>query len=156
MAFNGVLGIRLPQIIVSTQDLRRRIDESRAFNLDKLQQTLEAIRPGKTHARPDLRSAYVAPRNETERKLAEIWQLLFGIDRIGIHDNFFELGGHSLLAIQINSKVRETFQVELPTESLFEQPTVAVLAEHVNALMALCDSRSVPATQESGREEILL
>ena len=67
-------------------------------------------------------------RNQVERTLAEIWQRLLGIDRVGIHDNFFELGGNSLLAVQVGARLREVFQVELPPSSFFEATTVAELA----------------------------
>ncbi|NJK49698.1 hypothetical protein HC931_17500 [Candidatus Gracilibacteria bacterium] len=54
---------------------------------------------------------------------------MIGIDRIGIYDNFFELGGHSLLAVQTISRLRETFQIELPLRTLLsDAPTVAQLA----------------------------
>jgi acyl carrier protein len=57
------------------------------------------------------------------------WQELIGIDRVSIYDNFFELGGYSLLAVQTISRLRETFQVELPLRTLlFDAPTVAQLA----------------------------
>ncbi|NEQ24793.1 MAG: hypothetical protein F6K28_37960, partial [Microcoleus sp. SIO2G3] len=81
------------------------------------------------HLRPNLRNVYVAPREETEQSIALIWQELFGIEQVGIYDNFFELGGHSLLAIQLLSKLRDSFQVQVPLHSLFEAPTVADLAE---------------------------
>ncbi|MHC5857704.1 type I polyketide synthase [Nostoc sp.] len=81
------------------------------------------------HSRPNLQTAYIAPSNEIEQKIANIWQELLGTELVGIHDNFFELGGHSLLAVQVTSRLRENFQVELPLQSiLFDAPTVAGLA----------------------------
>ena len=50
---------------------------------------------------------YVAPRTDTERTLAAIWQELLGIERIGIHEDFFSLGGHSLLAMRLVSAMRK-------------------------------------------------
>ncbi|HEY9297068.1 MAG TPA: phosphopantetheine-binding protein, partial [Phormidium sp.] len=81
------------------------------------------------HPRPLQANAYVAPRNEIEQGIANIWQELIGIEKIGVYDNFFELGGHSLLAVQTISRLREAFQVELPLRTLlFEASTVAELA----------------------------
>jgi acyl carrier protein len=73
-------------------------------------------------------SEYVAPRTETEEKLAEIWAALFKFERVGIHDNFQDLGGHSLLAFQLVSRLRDVFQLELPLSSVFESPTISELA----------------------------
>ncbi|HVJ17716.1 MAG TPA: amino acid adenylation domain-containing protein, partial [Polyangiaceae bacterium] len=50
-------------------------------------------------------SEYVAPRDERERKLAEIWQRALGVPRVGRSDDFFDLGGHSLLAVKISNEV---------------------------------------------------
>ena len=84
--------------------------------------------PGYDSERPDLGSAFVSPRTPSEELLARIWCELLGLNEIGVEDNFFELGGHSLLAIQVISRVREAFRVEMPLRSLFEAPTVAELA----------------------------
>ncbi|MHC5731882.1 MAG: phosphopantetheine-binding protein, partial [Nostoc sp.] len=62
-----------------------------------------------THPRPNLGNDYVAPRTPVEQSVANIWQQLLGIERLGIHDNFFELGGHSLLATQVISQLRKSF-----------------------------------------------
>ena len=73
--------------------------------------------------------SYVAPRNETEQRLAEIWQEVLGRGQIGAEDNFFELGGHSLKATQIVARVRTKLGVDLPVRSVFEAPTIAALAQ---------------------------
>ncbi|MBD1943541.1 amino acid adenylation domain-containing protein [Coleofasciculus sp. FACHB-712] len=76
--------------------------------------------------------AYIAPRNPVEEKLAQLWTEVLDLERVGIHDNFFELGGNSLVATQLISKVRRTFQVEIPLRNLFELPTIAGLAENIS------------------------
>jgi len=78
--------------------------------------------------------ASAAPRSPTERALAAIWTELLNVEHVGIEDDFFELGGHSLLAIQLVSRVRDAFGVDLPLRNLFDHPTVAKLAEAIDAL----------------------
>ena len=76
---------------------------------------------------------YVAPRTPLERQVADIWTEVLGVERVGAFDNFFELGGHSLLATQLVSRLRKTFDIELPLRNIFESPTVASLAEQISA-----------------------
>jgi len=87
--------------------------------------------PDPEQTRPDLQVEYVAPRTEIEAALTEIWVQLLGLEQIGIFDNFFDLGGHSLLATKVVSRVRETFEVELPLRTIFESPTIAQLSESI-------------------------
>jgi acyl-CoA synthetase (AMP-forming)/AMP-acid ligase II/acyl carrier protein len=75
-----------------------------------------------------IRREYVAPRNETEQKLIEIWQQILGIEKVGITDNFFELGGHSLAAIKVAHSINEYFNVNVNLNQLFEQNTIKQLA----------------------------
>ena len=73
--------------------------------------------------------AYLAPRSETEARLAAIWSEVLGMERVGVDRNFLDLGGHSLTAMRIMSRVQERFGVQLPLTAAFERPTVAQLAE---------------------------
>jgi amino acid adenylation domain-containing protein len=83
--------------------------------------------PAVDQNRPEPEESYVAPRTQAEEMLAKIWAEVLKLDKIGIHDNFFALGGHSLLATQVISRVRNTFQVEVPVRTVFEMPTVVEL-----------------------------
>ena len=71
------------------------------------------------------------PRNQREKRLAELWCELLNRKQIGIHDNFFEVGGHSLLVVQLISRVRSGFQVDLPVRTIFELPTIAELGDAI-------------------------
>ncbi|MBN1481963.1 amino acid adenylation domain-containing protein [candidate division KSB1 bacterium] len=75
---------------------------------------------------------FVEPATDTEKKLAGIWSKVLRVDKVGAEDNFFELGGHSLLATQVMSRLRATFDVELPLRNLFEYVTVRELAEVID------------------------
>jgi amino acid adenylation domain-containing protein len=88
--------------------------------------------PAPDQTRPEIKETFVSPRTPLEEMLAGIWAQLLKLERVGIDDNFFDLGGHSLLAIQIISRVRTTFQIALPLQSLFETPTVAGLANVID------------------------
>ncbi|MDH5548120.1 MAG: amino acid adenylation domain-containing protein [Gammaproteobacteria bacterium] len=75
---------------------------------------------------------YVAPVTPTQQQLADIWQEVLGLERVGIQDNFFEIGGHSLRALLVISKIRKTFEVEFPLGTLFDAPTITQLAELID------------------------
>ncbi|WP_460135955.1 amino acid adenylation domain-containing protein [Pseudomonas sp. S1_E04] len=74
----------------------------------------------------------VAPRTETERQLAEIWQDLLAVPHVGVFDSFFELGGHSLLAMRLMTQVESRFGIRIELRSLFHNPTIAALAEQID------------------------
>jgi thioesterase domain-containing protein/acyl carrier protein len=81
--------------------------------------------------RPKLDTAFAEPRGAVEKRVARIWSELLGIDSVGIHDSFFDLGGHSLLAIQLISRLRQVFHLELPVRTLFDSPTIAQLSDRI-------------------------
>ena len=120
------------QLIISTGNLQARLDQwvNRRNEPDEHEADAETV---SLHSRPNLSTAYVAPRNETDERIAAMWRQVLGLEEIGVHDNFFELGGHSLLATQLVARVRETFKVELPLRRLFETPTIAGLSALVSA-----------------------
>jgi amino acid adenylation domain-containing protein len=74
-------------------------------------------------------SPFVSPRGPLEQILAEVWAQVLKVERVSVIDNFFELGGHSLMATQALARIREAFDIDLQLRSLFEEPTVAGLAE---------------------------
>jgi len=77
-------------------------------------------------------STYVAPQNEVEQKLAQIWAAVLGVEQIGIKDNFFDLGGHSLMVVQVVNAVEKAFGLRIGIQDFFEQPTIehtALLAQ---------------------------
>ena len=78
--------------------------------------------------------SYIEPRTETEVAVATIWENLLGLDQVGALDDFFTLGGHSLLATQLMSRIRDQLQLNLPLNTLFDNPTVASLAAAADTL----------------------
>jgi amino acid adenylation domain-containing protein len=88
--------------------------------------------------RPEIGAAatpagFELPWTPTQEVLAGIWSEVLGDRRVGLREDFFAIGGHSLLGTQVISRVREALGVELPLRALFERPTVAGLAERIDA-----------------------
>ncbi|MBW4630837.1 MAG: amino acid adenylation domain-containing protein [Iphinoe sp. HA4291-MV1] len=81
--------------------------------------------------RPELEVTYEPPRTEVEQTIANIWQQMLHVGKVGIHDNFFDLGGHSLLLVQIHAKLREVLNTNLSIVNLFEYPTINSLAKYL-------------------------
>jgi acyl carrier protein len=75
---------------------------------------------------------FVPAQTEMEKKIASVWQKMFGLEQVNVETNFFEFGGHSLLLIQMHSLLREKLHSEFPIVALFEHPTVRALARHLS------------------------
>ncbi|MHC5863425.1 phosphopantetheine-binding protein, partial [Nostoc sp.] len=97
---------------------------------------------------------YVPPRSQVEKLLAEIWAKVLGKKQVGIHDNFFELGGHSLLATQLISRIRDTFQIDLPVRNLFAAPTVEQLTKYIETTFWAAKGLDKVGTTGQEREEV--
>ncbi|MBB5080137.1 non-ribosomal peptide synthetase [Nonomuraea endophytica] len=93
--------------------------------------------PAPDAVRPELASAFVAPRTEVEKILAEAWSEVLGVPDVGVHDNFFDLGGDSILSIQVMVKARRA-GLALTPRQMFADPTIAELAHAL-------ESADVPA-----------
>lgn len=124
---HGMSGVMRPQVIVSTLDLNARLNQTQD---DLVAQPLAfvAATTQERYPRPALQTILKLPDSELEKGIAEIWQSLLGMDAIGINDNLFELGGDSLLGIQLLSRVRAGFAVDLHPADFFRSPTIAGLA----------------------------
>jgi amino acid adenylation domain-containing protein len=95
---------------------------------------------------------YVAPRTEDEKQLAQIWQEVLHVARVGVHDNFFALGGHSLLATQMVSRIARDLRVELPLRDVFLTPTIADLAGRIVSLRMSGPVADLPPIQPVPRD----
>ncbi len=98
---------------------------------------------------------FIEPRNPTEVVVAQIWQQILGLEKVGVYDNFFELGGHSLLATQMVAQVRQQLSVEISLRTVFEAPTIDQLAEKIEQLKHQQQGISLPPLQAMPREEFI-
>ncbi|MBE9178538.1 amino acid adenylation domain-containing protein [Oculatella sp. LEGE 06141] len=78
-------------------------------------------------------TTYVAPRNQLEQMVAQVWQHILQVETVGIHDNFFDLGGHSLWLVQVHSQLQHRSGTEFPLLELFRYPTVSSLAAFLSS-----------------------
>ncbi|MBV9790644.1 MAG: amino acid adenylation domain-containing protein [Chloroflexi bacterium] len=89
--------------------------------------------PAPSADRPELAASYIAPRNDLEQRIAEIWAAVLHLERVGVDDNFFELGGTSLLLVQARTRLREALGRDVPLVELFQYPSISALARHLSA-----------------------
>ncbi|WP_445301309.1 amino acid adenylation domain-containing protein [Microcoleus sp. Pol11C2] len=89
-------------------------------------------------------TAFTEPQTPTEKELAQIWMAVLELEKVGINESFFDIGGHSLMAMQLVSRVRMRFGVELPLYDFYAAPTIQNLAELVEEeILANADSNQI-------------
>lgn len=98
---------------------------------------------------------FVAPRDELEQQLANIWQKVLRHKSIGIHDNFFELGGSSFLAAGLFAQIETVFQTNMPISAIFQAPTIEKLAKLLRAEVKIFPWYSLVPIQPKGSRPIL-
>ncbi|MDW7614145.1 amino acid adenylation domain-containing protein [Peribacillus simplex] len=89
----------------------------------------------KSLPKPDVNehvNVYAAPRNFVEKELANLWEDVLGVKKVGIDDNFFDLGGHSLKANVLISKIHKNLNIEIPIKELFLNPTIRDISSYIN------------------------
>jgi acyl transferase domain-containing protein/acyl carrier protein len=133
-AFKRLLSpIGIDQLIVSTTDLRARLDRRINADLPRASKKQHAKNASiSRHQRPPLQNPYVPPGNELERAIANIWQSALGIAEVGVCDNFFDLGGESLIAVTVISQLKSELNLEVPVVSLYEGLTIRLLADLIS------------------------
>lgn len=134
-ALARVLGGRVgPQAVVTALHLPTLVGKVRRLTRSKLNEELGdrvlADGPGGAAV---LTGTYVAPRNKLEQQLVELWEESIGAVGVGVEHNFFEIGGNSLVASQLIMRIRGLFGVKLPMRVLFETPTIAGMAQAIEA-----------------------
>lgn len=123
--------------------------------LDALPRTLQGkvdrkMLPAPPIGRPDWTAEYIAPVDDTEALVADVWEGLLGLRPIGTGDNFFDLGGHSMLAVRMMAEIEKRTGRTLPLAALFQDATVKHLSNLLrNPEEALTASSLVPL-QKSG------
>jgi NADPH:quinone reductase-like Zn-dependent oxidoreductase/acyl carrier protein len=134
--FRRILGSTLPQVLVFPRDLFAGVNQTitdETLNSLKNSERVNLFSPiPSTHLRPELKNSYVAPKNEIEQTISQIWQEVLGIKEVGRNDNFFELGGDSLLIVQVRSKLQKILNKEFSIADAFDYPTISALAEYLS------------------------
>ncbi len=145
--------IGFPRVVVSTAGLQARIDQwVKLLSLREVEKTRKAR--GTLYPRPNLTQPYVAPTTDVERKMAEVWQDVLGLEQVGIKDDFFELGGNSLLATQLVMQMREAFRMAVPLRDFFEAPTVAALSAVIETTASAVEASEVPKIKAIPRDSL--
>ncbi|WP_224925829.1 type I polyketide synthase [Bacillus pumilus] len=116
-------------MLVSTGNLDERIGQWLSLE-SKAAESEDSYEVSK-HERPELGNPYVAPRNETEKAICQVWQDFMGMEQVGIHDNFFDLGASSLDIVQVTNRLNQALQTNEAVVTLFTYPSVAELAKYI-------------------------
>ncbi len=141
-AFLRALAVDAPQVLVSSVDLQALLRQHSAVD----------TRPdadGAGFARPELETAYIAPRTVVERTLAGFWADLLGVTDVGVEDDFFTLGGHSLIAVRLFAMIRRQWKIDFPISVLFEAPTIARCAALIAARIGPEDETAAAAAAKA-------
>jgi acyl transferase domain-containing protein/thioesterase domain-containing protein len=150
-AFDRVLSQpSLSQIVTSSVDLhlwQEQVDRlSRPEEEPKAGDPVGGLKLPKTN----MQKEFSAPRNKEEKFLAQVWQELLGVEKVGIHDDFFELGGQSLIAVRLFNRIKKHYKLEFGLAVLFEAPTIEKCAAMIRERLGLPALDVEDAAAENG------
>ena len=133
-AIHRVLSADVAQWVVVTQNFIPMVEGSNECTAAKLTEEVNKTRKQqqRSYPRPALGTSFVAAGNQLERKIAEIWQRVLGIENIGVQDNFFDLGGNSLVGLQVIADLKRELEADITPIALYEAPTVSAFARYLN------------------------
>ncbi len=148
-AFRRILGSGPVNVTVSLFDLVKTVgwldaEWDRQFSGSSPDDN-EDVMQAPPQNRPDVNTPYAAPREKTDRQLAQVWQDFFGYDRIGINDDFFDIGGDSLKATVLLARIHKQLDVKIPINEIFTRPTIRKLAEYIDRAEKTAHSSIEPA-----------
>jgi len=126
--FLKALSCRNSNIIISNYDLDKHYDATLIENTDSSNEDNKALRDN-----CNIRDEYIAPENDVEDRLANLWQQHLHIDKIGRNDDFFALGGHSLKALNIIENINRTLGAKLSIQHLYQAPTIAKISQIIHS-----------------------
>lgn len=148
--FRKLLNVRnISQLVISSGNLHSRIEKWVYLEvLNTRFQKKERVR----EPRPELANRYIAPQNELEEQIANVWREYFSIDKIGVDDNLFELGATSLSVIQLNSNLRIKINKNISIVNYFTYPTIRTLAAYLAGTLEENRSMGIERSQELDKE----
>jgi acyl carrier protein len=121
------LRTELPEFMVPSHFIKMD-----SFPLTPNKKTDRKALPAPDQVASETNVAYMAPTNDLERKVAEIWQRLLNVNQVGLNDNFFDLGGHSLLTVQAHRQLKAVVDREISITDMFRFPTIRSLVAYLS------------------------
>lgn len=103
--------------------------------------------PAPDFAEMQTSNGHLSPRNDLERAIAEVWQGVLGVPKVGTADNFLELGGTSLMMVQVQQRLTAILPQKVRIAALFQYPTIAGLAQHLG------ETAGAEKTQAQGTQQ---
>ncbi|MCK7622568.1 non-ribosomal peptide synthase/polyketide synthase [Streptomyces sp. RS10V-4] len=101
--------------------------------------------PGDAPDRPEP----VAPRTGAERRTAQVWAEVLGVEDVGVRDDFFALGGDSILSIRLAARLAEVFGTEVTPRAVFTHPTPEALAALLSGPGTAAPTALAPAPRDT-------
>ncbi|MEB6044601.1 non-ribosomal peptide synthase/polyketide synthase [Staphylococcus pseudoxylosus] len=137
-ALKAELSQQLPEYMVPTYMMQ--VDELPVSSSGKLnKKALPEIKVGNLE--------YVAPRNDMETMVVDIFSATLNVERVSIFDNFFEIGGHSLKAISVINEIESKTNKRLPLKKIFDNPTAALLSKVIDNEVSDAIERRIPLAE---------